>query len=91
MVLSVINLQESYAKSLLIDRRSLKTAQENGDVLAAHRLLMDAFSTDVRPLCAKVRVDLGASADPIGDLRASGYSERIAAERAARTTAEAAR
>ena len=34
MVLSVVNLQESYAKSLLIDRAALAEAQRDGDVLA---------------------------------------------------------
>jgi L-rhamnose isomerase / sugar isomerase len=83
MVLSVVNLQEAYAKSLLIDRAALSEAQLGGDVLAGHELLMDAYNTDVRPLCAKVRTELGAAIDPVGELRASGYVERIAAERAA--------
>ncbi len=83
MVLSVVNLQESYAKSLLIDRAGLAAAQGDGDVLRGHELLLDAYNTDVRPLCAKVREELGAAADPIGELRASGYVERMAAERAA--------
>ena len=91
MVLSVVNLQESYAKALLIDRGALRAAQESGDVLAAHELVMDAYATDVRPLCAKVRRGLGASADPIGELRASGYAERVAAERAGARAAEATR
>ncbi len=82
MVLSVVNLQESYAKSLLIDRAALAQAQGDGDVLRGHELLLDAFNTDVRPLCAKVREELGAAADPIGELRASGYADRVARERA---------
>ena len=82
MVLSVVNLQESYAKSLLIDRASLAQAQGDGDVLRGHELLLDAFNTDVRPLCARVREELGAAADPIGALRSSGYAERMARERA---------
>src|SRR5205807_1300654 len=82
MVLSVLNLQESYAKSLIIDRTALARAQARGDVLRGHELLLDAYNTDVRPLCAKVREDLGARADPIGELRASGYAERMARERA---------
>jgi L-rhamnose isomerase/sugar isomerase len=82
MVLSVVNLQESYAKSLLIDRAALGEAQRDGDVLRGHELLLDAFNTDVRPLCAKVREELGAAADPVGELRASGYAQRIARERA---------
>ena len=82
MVLSVMNLQDSYAKALLIDRQKLLASQERGDVLGAHEVLMDAFSTDVRPLCAAVRERLGASADPIAALRSSGYVERAARSRA---------
>ncbi len=81
MVLSVLNLQDSYVKSLLIDRAAVAQAQSDGDVLGGHELLLDAYNTDVRPLCAKVREELGAAADPIGDLRASGYAERMAEQR----------
>jgi len=81
MVLSVVNLQEAYAKALLVDRAALEAAQASGDVLLGHELLLDAYRTDVRPLCAKVRAELGASEDPIAALRASGYAERVAAER----------
>lgn len=81
MLFSVMNLQEAYARALLVDRDALAASRREGDVLAAHRLLLDAYQTDVRPLCAKVRLDLGAEADPIGAFRASGYQERIAAER----------
>ncbi len=82
MVLSVVNLQDAYAKALLVDRAALDAAQRAGDVLAGHELLLDAYRTDVRPLCAKARAELGASEDPIAALRASGYAERVAAERA---------
>jgi L-rhamnose isomerase / sugar isomerase len=44
-------------------------------------VLLDAFRTDVRPLCAQLRARLGAAEDPVAELRASGYAERIAAER----------
>jgi L-rhamnose isomerase/sugar isomerase len=81
MVLSVVNLQEAYAKALLVDRDALRAAQRAGDVLAAHQALLDAYRTDVRPLCAQARIELGASSDPIADLRASGYARRVAAER----------
>jgi L-rhamnose isomerase / sugar isomerase len=81
MVLSVVNLQEAYAKALLVDRTALREAQQAGDVLAGHNLLLDAFRTDVRPMCAKARAQLGAAEDPIAELRASGYAERRAAER----------
>ncbi len=49
MVLSVVNVQEAYAKALLVDRPPLAAAQQSGDVLGAHELLLDAYRTDVRP------------------------------------------
>ena len=83
MVLSIVNLQESYAKSLLIDRAALNAAQQAGDVLGGHELLLDAFNTDVRPLCAHARERLGAAADPVSALRESGYVADTAERRAA--------
>ena len=84
MVLSVVNLQEAYAKALLVNRDALRVAQRSGDVLGAHEALLDAYRSDVRPLCARVRESLGAAADPIAELRTSGYAERAAAARATR-------
>jgi L-rhamnose isomerase / sugar isomerase len=81
MVLSVVNLQESYAKALLVDRAALAAAQQAGDVLGGHELLLDAYNTDLRKELAAARAGLGAAEDPIGELRASGYVERISAER----------
>jgi L-rhamnose isomerase/sugar isomerase len=87
MIQTVVNLQESYAKALLVDRTALDAAQSEGDILGANRVLVDAFSTDVRPLCAKVREDLGASVDPVRAYRSSGYAERAAQMRAHGTPA----
>jgi L-rhamnose isomerase/sugar isomerase len=81
MILSVTNLQEAYAKALLVDRAALQEARQAGDVLSAHRLLLDAYATDVRPLCAKVREDLGASADPVSAFRENGYLDKVVEER----------
>jgi len=81
MIQTVLNLQEAYAKALLVDRAALERAQADGDILAANRILVDAYNADVRPLCAKVREDLGASADPIASFRADGYAERVAQAR----------
>jgi L-rhamnose isomerase/sugar isomerase len=81
MLLSVMNLQEACAKALLVDRAALTESRHSGDVLGAHRLLLDAYSTDVRPLCSKVREDLGGEADPITTFKESGYAERMAEER----------
>jgi L-rhamnose isomerase / sugar isomerase len=81
MIQSVENLQAAYAMALLVDRGDLRRAQAEGDVLAGHRALLDAFRTDVRPLCAKVRADLGASPDPVAAFRADGYAARVAEAR----------
>lgn len=82
MVLSVVNLQEAYAKALLVDREALDAAQRAGDVLGGHEILLDAYRTDVRPLCATARTELGAAQDPVAALRGSGYAARVATERA---------
>jgi L-rhamnose isomerase/sugar isomerase len=81
MVLSVVNLQEAYAKALLVDRAALRAAQQAGDVLGGHEVLLDAFNSDVRPRCAAARAALGAAEDPIRALRESGYAARMAIER----------
>jgi L-rhamnose isomerase/sugar isomerase len=86
MVRSVMNLQESFAKALLVDRQALRQAQEAGDVLRGHEIVLDAYNTDVRPLTAHVRTALGAAADPLAELRRSGYIARTAEARDSQTT-----
>jgi L-rhamnose isomerase/sugar isomerase len=78
---SVMNVQEATAKALLVDRDALAAAQRSGDVLGANAVLMDAYNTDVRPLLAELRAELGLDPDPMGAYAASGYAERIAADR----------
>lgn len=81
MIRSVMALQEAYARALIVDQVALAEARRGGDVLGAYGILQDAFQTDVRPLCAKVRQDLGAAADPVAELRASGYQTQVAERR----------
>jgi L-rhamnose isomerase / sugar isomerase len=81
MVLSVVNIQEAYAKALLVDREALAACHAAGDVLGGHEVLLDAFRTDVRSLCARVRAANGAAEDPVAALRAGGYVERVTRER----------
>jgi L-rhamnose isomerase/sugar isomerase len=81
MVQSVINVQAAYARALLVDRRALAEAQGNGDVLGAYRCLADAYETDVRPLLAQVRVEMGLAPDPLAALKKCGYEAQVAAER----------
>jgi L-rhamnose isomerase/sugar isomerase len=84
---SVMNVQEATAKALLIDAGALAAAQQAGDVLGANAVLMDAYNTDVRPLLAELRQDLGLDPDPVAAYHRSGYGERIIKERIGGTPA----
>ena len=86
VIYSVINCQETYAKTLLVPREALAQAQEEKDVLGAHRILTDTFRIDVRPLLAQVRQEMGVPEDPITAYRQSGYEEKIRAERGIAST-----
>ncbi|MFF9455710.1 L-rhamnose isomerase [Streptomyces flaveolus] len=81
VIRSVMNVQEATAKALLVEAEALTAAQAEGDVLTANAVLMDAYNTDVRPLLAEVREEQGLHPDPVAAYRASGWQERIAAER----------
>jgi L-rhamnose isomerase / sugar isomerase len=81
MLQSVSNIQTAYAKALLVDDERLSAAQRAGDVLGAHRVLMEAFETDVRPLLARLREQLGVEPDPVEAFRCGGHAERLARER----------
>src|SRR2546429_1183270 len=78
---SVLNVQEATAKALLVDAVALAAAQQAGDVLGANAVLMDAYNTDVRPMLADLRADMGLDPDPVAAYRRSGYGERIVADR----------
>jgi L-rhamnose isomerase/sugar isomerase len=78
---SVMNVQEAVAKALLVDLDALRQEQRAGDVLAANAVLMDAYDTDVRPLLAQLREEMGLAPDPVAAYLTSGYGDKIIAER----------
>jgi len=81
MIYSVLNCQEAYAKALLVPRARLAAAQQAGEVLEAHRILTDAYRTDVRPLLAQVSEELGVPVEgEILDIR-DREAVKIRAER----------
>lgn len=84
---SVLNVQEMTARALLIDRDALSAAQAASDVLGANGILMDAFYTDVRPALAEWRESRGLPGDPMAAYAASGYQEKIEADRVGGTQA----
>jgi len=84
---SVLNVQEMMARALLVDHEALTQAQEDGDVLLANEIFMDAFYTDVRGDLAAWREQQGLPANPMRAYLASGYQERIEADRIGGTQA----
>jgi hypothetical protein len=84
---SVLNVQEATAKALLVDAPALAAAQQAGDVLGANAVLMDAYDTDVRPLLAELRAEMGLDPDPVAAYYRSGYADRIVADRIGGTPA----
>jgi len=81
MVQTVVTIQALYAKALLVNRKSLAGFQADCDIIAAGECLRQAFFTDVTPLLADLREEMGVPADPLAALRASGYTAKRAAER----------
>ena len=58
-------------------------------MLGAHRILVDAFETDVRPLLGRLREQLGVPGDPVGAFRSGGYGAARARERGIASVASA--
>ena len=81
MIQTVTVAQELYAKAAIVDRKGLLDAQMRRDLVGAETKLQDAFSTDVRPAIVEWRNGKGLPADPLAAFHASGYVERITAER----------
>jgi L-rhamnose isomerase/sugar isomerase len=80
MIQSVVNIQTAYAKALLVDAERLEAEQLAGDVLGAHRVLLAAYETDVRPLLETLRAEQGLPPDPVEAFRAE-HAERLVLER----------
>jgi L-rhamnose isomerase/sugar isomerase len=89
MIQSALNIQTAYAKALLVDEVRLAAAQAEGDVLGAHRIVLEAFESDVRPLLARLRRDLGLADDPVEAFRSAGYAAALARERGVASTESA--
>lgn len=81
MIQTVVFLQGSYARSLLVQEEALADAREAGDIVAAEEIVKQAYQIDVEPLLQAVRADLGCPPDPLAAHRESGYLARIEAAR----------
>ena len=66
---SVLNVEQALAKALLVDAEALAAAQQAGDVLGAHGVLMDAYETDVRGVAGRPARGARPAPRPDGGLR----------------------
>jgi L-rhamnose isomerase/sugar isomerase len=82
MIQTVMAIQSAFARSLLVDRAALLESQSNEDTVRSELILQEAYGTDVRPLLARVRQEMGLHPDPLEAYLDSGYFERISADRA---------
>ena len=80
---SAMEIQRAFVQASLIDRTALAEAQDNSDVMLGHRLIKQAFITDVSPILAEARRRKGGAIDPIGLYRGSGYHAAKTVERPA--------
>ena len=81
MIQTVGFIQSAYARALLVDRNALLASQMEEDTVRSESILQEAFTTDVRPLLARVRKEIGLHPDAVAAYRESGYFEKIAKER----------
>ncbi|MCR6673394.1 L-rhamnose catabolism isomerase [Devosia ginsengisoli] len=78
LMLSAADVQRAYAQALLVDRATLKAAQEGNDALAATQALRLAYRTDVEPILATARMEQGGAIDLLATYRAAGYRAKVA-------------
>jgi L-rhamnose isomerase/sugar isomerase len=83
MIQSAVNLQEAYAKALLVDRPRLTEAQDANRIIDAEEVIRAAWTADVKPILAVARMEKGLDPDPLGAFRKSGYYRRMLQERSA--------
>ena len=78
---SVEAIMIAYAQALLVDRKALKEAQKNNDIVKAQNILQNAFRTDVRPIVAEARLRGGAALDPLQLFDELAVREQLVKER----------
>ena len=83
LISSATEILRCYVQASLVDRVTLETAQAANDAMAGHRMLKQAFITDVSPILAEARKRSGGALDPIATYRASGYRAAKSRERPA--------
>ncbi|HLI65333.1 MAG TPA: L-rhamnose catabolism isomerase [Caulobacteraceae bacterium] len=79
----------AHARALCVDREALAEHQRANDVIMGFNTLRRAYDTDVTPILAMARYELGGAIDPIAAYRASEWRARKAQERKPVATGQA--
>jgi L-rhamnose isomerase/sugar isomerase len=83
LMISAQEILRSFVQASLVPRGALAAAQEANDVMEGHRLIKQAFVTDVSPILAEARRRQGGAINLLGTYRASGYRAHKTKERPA--------
>lgn len=81
LMASAIEIERAFMQASLIDRDLLEAAQDGSDVMLGHRIVKQAFITDVSPILMEARRRRGGAVDPLGTYRSSGYRAAKTRER----------
>ncbi|HLT88528.1 MAG TPA: TIM barrel protein [Sphingobacterium sp.] len=84
---SVEAIKIAYAQALLVDRKALKEAQQQNNIVRAQEILQDAFRTDVRPLVAEARLRQGAALNPVALFHTLDIRNKLVEERGSNSVA----
>ena len=87
LLMSAAAIVGSYAKALLVDREALVEHQDANDVVLAFSDLRRAYETDVAPILAMARYELGGAIEPVDTYRRSQWRPRKSQERGRASTA----
>ena len=87
LLASAASIAGAYARALSVDREALAARQDANDVMLAVLELRRAYETDMSPLLAMARLELGGAIDPIACYRASNWRARKAQTRRAASNA----
>jgi len=78
---SVEAIKIAYAAALIIDRKELELAQDTNDAVKAQEIMQHAFRTDLRPLLAEARLQLGGAINPVEFYRENHVRAVLARQR----------
>ena len=84
---SVEAIMLAYAQALYVDRKALKDAQQDNDVVTAQEILQNTFRTDLRALVAEARLRAGGVLDPLAFFRKEKVREKLIRNRGSKTVA----